>query len=490
MDEAFSNGHPRPGDGTTPPTEPEPPDFPDKLAWMCATRPVGYLSLRALAGLLVLLGLTFLLDGIAGALAFAARSSLLLWLLTDEISNSEDREVLSSAADGLPDDAMRLGAVVVLAVLAVGLQLLLTRGRGPDQAWLSASAHGRPWPGRWRWLPEHRRQLGVAVGLTSSLALVFWAFAHGFSVGQGDWVHLPVLAIGLAMLAVVAAWGACTGGRLLLQILPTMSGPGFGDVRDAGREAVQEHARASADRWPVLPPLHLDAAVAVLSRPPPPGHRRRDRRRTVPWSGSTTSMEALAAALVVEALRETERLGLATVTVRLDGRSLVTAVCPPGRQPHGLAVFILGRHREGTRDGARAAASSPLPRLVDAFADVDPHAAVLRAACADLEAHGVAERLPDGWCLRPDRLQARAADLPSPRLLAPSLRDARMLRRVSRHLRRRRTTTADSAGPGLFLAPFTWSSENATRRAAALPRCCDDETGETDQATPAARWPS
>ena len=77
-----------------------------------------------------------------------------------------------------------------------------------------------------------------------------------------------------------------------------------------------------------------------------------------------------------------------------------------------------------------AADQTSLHQLLHAFRAVDPHAAVLNAACEDLAAAGLTQLRRDGWYVRRDLLELRAATLPTIPIAAPSLAEARMLLRV------------------------------------------------------------
>jgi hypothetical protein len=494
----------------------------DKLAIVCATRPFCFVVIRTLAAIVVLITLFFALDAVTWFLAWAASNDVASYFFLPDEATEDDRQGLASWAHGFSYDLPRLISLVITLAVLVAVQLLATRGLPLGiEAMKSSIVKGLPWPGRWQLVARYARTLRPWLITTSTLPIA-WIASKYWPESRIDWpwggIDLYDVSAWFFVL-VWAVWGAAyagwKGGATLIEWLPSFVGVSRSDLQRA-RKRVEQQDREEADRrWPSKKELRLDAAMRVFTAPPPPLRRRHERRRRAWWTGTETSVEALATELVVQALIEARDLGLVSISNWHRRNPRVVASLPPEEQPRGLAARGDGGHREGLTPGR--VVKGKLSDMLDPVYGADQYASVVTTALEDLDHCGVAMKNPvtDTWQLSAYRLDHAATALalaPSPTVEATdgptlmpaeagtrnrsgetlephvngrkeqpvaSARDlAALRRRVARKLRGKRTTQVEGEAEGslrlmLFNAYQYWA-ERSEREKYELPGRWED----------------
>ncbi|WP_062303803.1 hypothetical protein [Demequina subtropica] len=420
----------------------------DQLAILRSTNPLGYVTVRFLAYCTVVLAVSFVVDGLGGLFALVATNDLLLMWLADEWTISdEDRSTALAAGSGLPFDAVRAVLIVSLIALLPVAQLAATRKMPQGvEAMRKAVLDGPRWQGAWRAAARHGPAVRTAAIIALVTVLTVIDLRHSAAAGWEDWYWTAFGAPIVLLLAFLVDWIGRGGGLMLTNMLPTHLGISGDDVAHAERDAAAADEAAALLRWPAYPETRFVTAARVFASPPPPSGRR-ERRRVATWTGTPTSVEALATELVVGALLEARERGYATVSSDGGQRTQVTATLPQGLQPEGLAALVVGRHPEGMAPGRTV--DGRLPALLSEMASVDPHGSVIRLALADLESLGVAAPHGNSWELSAELLAEKEASgrceggsVPPRHAPLDGLEIARLRKEVAHTLRRTRTSDA------------------------------------------------
>ncbi len=440
----------------------------DRFAVVCARRPVAYMGLRLLAGLVAVVAASFFVDLLSMVAWLVAKVPVLAWWTTGQIG--DDVTTVAESRWVLPWPA---GRIVVL-VSGVCALLACTRwavhGLPAGRKYMKASVRGHSvWPGRWApSVTAARRAEPWVVAAAGVLIPLWWWLTQ-----PEDWAHFP-LALFLALLAAWALFATVRrGGFWVLQNVPS----GRGLTRETVAQAEQDERdrrRTRAERmWPVLPDLRLRCAVLVFAGPPTPSAKGK-RVRTASWVGRETSVEDLATELVLRAMLESEAAGMAEFV--LDGSDCaITTNLPGGHQPAGLASLVLGRERVGE---APARVPATLSQALIEIAGTDPFANVIDIALADLEALGISRRDPDSgtWQIAAERLVAAGLTATEAESLAAdaSPRTVGLRTAVRKQIGRRVTTEAGSGtGAQMVAYLFVRHRERMQQRDYALPTVTD-----------------
>ena len=478
----------------------------DKLSILCATRPLQYFLIRMLAAVVVFLALSFVVDAIARLSAWVASNDLLTLLYSEPGTSREERDAVIAFADGLPFDLPRLTVLGITLAVLVALQLLATR-RLPDgvEAMKSSIVEGPPWPKTWR-LPLRRARTLIPWIIIAGTIV---ELSREVSVSGAEWLLVPLLLafiVGAVWLAAYAAW---MGGLLLTRALPAFVNISMSDLEEAEKIVEEQDREEDARRWPRKNELRLSAAARVFAMPPVALRHGRGRRRHAWWTGTDTTVEALATELVLQALVEAQSLRLVSITDWRRRNPRVIASLPLGEQPRGLAALVAGFHREGLNPGR--VVNGKLSNMLDPVSSVDQYATTINIALEDLEHFGAARKDPTGntWQLSKEKLEhaasawasrgmgAEIASSPTspsdgklgsrpelheiPRLssnrfdqrraAAPSSREFVALRRsIARNLRHQRTTEVELEGMiDLLFVIFQFPTELAERHKYRLP---------------------
>jgi hypothetical protein len=396
--------------------------------------------------------MTFVVDGLSRLLAWIGQSPAAAFVFLDAIME-EDLADLASLSDGLPHDVGRVGLLLTGVLALVVTQVLVTRGLPPgDIAMETAIVNGLPWPGRWRKVAAAARAVRPWAITAVGIGATAWILVALRPLSGEDWSHLPLILIG----AELGVWGAAAFSGMpavaLTNRLPSYVDVSIETLNEAER-AVEEADRAEAlRRWPPKRELRLPAAVAVFAAPPPPLRCRKERTREAWWAGTTTSVEALATELVLQALVQARDMGLVTITQSGRRNPRVNATLPPDGQPHGLARLVAGCHREGMTPGREV--SGTLTGMLAEASAIDQYAIVIGIALEDLAAAGVASPSPEGWQLSAKRLNAVSSQLATASAIGGQLPTvtpvenlAVLRRQVFGHLRKKQITDGgDGAG--------------------------------------------
>lgn len=465
----------------------EPPSDPlaerpsgDKLAILCSMRPMCYAMLRTLAALAAVLLFSFVVDALSFVASWLGQSAEVSFLTTGDLHDASDLAVLRGLRDGLPLDTFRAALCAFTLLVLVAVELGFTRNLPPGAtAMRIALRGGLPWPVRWQRLVRYGRAARgfvISAGALAGLAVV----AGGEWPQGSDWWYAVIALIFTTLCAWLVTGVARHGGALLLQVLPSSVDVSYKDVKSAEKLSLSEDHEEAERRWPRKPDLRLRAAASVVAAPPPPMKRRKDREREVWWTGTRTSVEALAIEFVVQALVEARSRGLVCISDWNRRKQRVVADLPLEEQPRGLAGLVAGYHREGLTPGRGVGGS--LSMMLDDVAGVDQYANVIEMAWEDLEDAGVVER---GTTDTPPRLsfqrleaviaawpaESVGVETPNRTVVVTSQCEIEKLRKsVTRHLRHKRTTEVGSDnGLQMLFAPFLASSERAERKQYELP---------------------
>jgi hypothetical protein len=438
----------------------------DKLAILCATKPLFFVFVRTLATIVVFLTLAFAFDVVSRFFGWAAGNDPAAFYFWGEEATDENRQALFSLADGLPYDLPRLISLGLALALLVGLQLLATRGLTSGvEATTSSIVQGLPWPGRWQLAARYARALRPWAITASGIVPIAWLVRSDWPLSGEDWFS----ASGLLLVSVMVVWGvayaAWKGGAVLTELLPSFVDVGRSELQQARKLVEQQDQEEAIRRWPPKKELRLSAAIRVFAAPPSPRPRRHQRRRRAWWTGTETSVEALATELVLQALIEARDLGLVSISRWRRRNPRVVASLPPERQPRGLAALVAGFHREGLTPGR--VVNAKLSEMLSPVYGADQYAKVISIALEDLEYCGVATKDPgtETWRLSAHRLEQAGTALASapsraveaadgPTIISASARDlATLRRRVARKLSGKRTTEVEGE-PGLWQTLF------------------------------------
>ena len=441
----------------------------DKLAILCAKRPGHYVVIRVLAGFIAVLLLAIAVDLGARLLPWLVNNDGLMFFLGEPVSD-EDKQSVRDVAGGLPYDSVRLVALGVLMIVLATWQLRATRSLSSGEYAMRASIlEGLPWPGRWRAvsrsLRRWRPRLIVFYGCALTALVAALDPPHGT-----DWAYLPGFLLLSIFVAWLVLWVARSGGHLLVQLLPASVDVSRADVSSAEDETRRKDEEESERLWPVKPDIRLSAAARVFAAPPAPFPKaRRQRRRVVWWTGTVTSVEALATELVVQSLIEAQYLGLVSITQWHSRSQHVKACLPPDRQPRGLAALVAGAHREGLIPGRDV--DQIVSQLLDAVSGRDQYANVIGIALEDLSSFGAATKSASthSWLLSQKQLDSLQSSpneplesqrpTPSPSedravqdepvgISVSADQVAELRQNVVRHLKHKRTTDAGESSGG------------------------------------------
>lgn len=438
----------------------------DSLAIVCALRPAQYALIRVLATVVVVLGLSFVCDALSWIMSWVASNEWLSFLIFDFFTSAEDRAAITGGK-GFSYDGSRLLALGVTLAVLIAVQLKATKNLPSGIAAMKASViEGPPWPGRWRSVARQAAKLRPWLVTAAVVATVFVMARATPPLTEDDF-------IGLFFLLIFVAAAGTDGRTALVRTLPS-----FIDVSETAlHEAevvVLHHDREQAElQWPRKPPLRLHAAVRVFAAPPPPLRHRHERTRHAWWTGTETSVEALATELVVQALVEAGSMGLVSISEEAHRNPQVATTLPADAQPHGLAALVVGVHREGLVLGRTVRGT--LADMLEPVGSVDQYSAVIAIALGDLEIGGIATREPTtkGWRLSAGALEQAAAALPSasaseqandttPSDNAVAAPLASLRSGVAKQLRRKRRTDAPTGGTIFQL--LGWGHQSSKER--------------------------